>query len=91
MVGTTLGNIDDFDRIDELMNEETEAEKKVRLADEEKKANGLPCQACGSRWTETRTISMVENSRSETWGFKDALSSYSVACNKCKHLGTFTE
>ena len=85
------GNLSAIEANAKDLQEETEAEKKVRLADEEKKANGLPCQACGSRWTETRTISMVENSRSETWGFKDALSSYSVACNKCKHIGTFTE
>ena len=31
MVGTTLGNFDDFDRIDELMNEETETEKMAKL------------------------------------------------------------
>ena len=31
MVATTLGNLDDFDRIDELMNEETETEKMAKL------------------------------------------------------------
>ena len=73
------------------MHEETEAEKKKRLQEEEKVAAGVACKACGSRWTETRTLSLVDNSRTETWGFKDAPSSYAITCNKCRHVETFTE
>ena len=73
------------------MREETEAEKKARLADEEKNASGAQCKACGSRWTETRTLGLLDNSRTETWGFKDAAVSYCVTCCKCEHVETFTE
>jgi hypothetical protein len=78
-----------------VANEEEEEEtaelKKAREAEEEKNASGLPCVACGSRWTETRTISLLDTSRSETWGFKDAPSTVATTCLKCKHVDTFTE
>jgi DNA-directed RNA polymerase subunit M/transcription elongation factor TFIIS len=73
------------------MHEETAEEKQLKLREEEMNAAGVACNACGSRWTETRTLGLLDNSRTETWGFKDAPSTFSVACNKCKHVATFTE
>ena len=76
------------------VHEETEdekAEREARLKKEESEANGTPCQACGSKWTATRLVELVENSRSETWGFKDAPQMWRTECFKCQHIHSFTE
>ncbi len=77
-----------------MAEEYTEAEKiarNARLEKEEKEADGEPCLACGSKWTATRLVELVENSRSETWGFKDAPVQFRTECFKCQHIHSFTE
>lgn len=71
--------------------EEEKAEKQARLEKEEKEANGVPCLACGSKWTATRLVELVENSRSETWGFKDAPQLWKTECFKCQHTHSFND
>ena len=85
------GNLGAMIMVSNEEEEETAECKKAREAEEEKSASGVPCVACGSRWTETRTISLLDTSRSETWGFKDAPSTVATTCLKCKHVDTFTE
>ena len=71
--------------------DEEKAEKQARLEKEEKEANGVPCLACGSKWTATRLVELVENSRSETWGFKDAPQLWKTECFKCQHTHSFND
>ena len=71
--------------------EDEKAERRARLEREEREANGMLCRACGSKWTATRLVELVENSRSETWGFKDAPQLWRTECFKCQHIHSFTE